>query len=447
MNRHIKLASTASHRLPIKVGILGAISALTVSLSLADSGGSSNVNAFSPIASNDIEFQEPLTISPAEQPEEIPLEYIDNALVQDLLVLPPIPPNMDRLADEIIEIANDDFNFATLQIREDRSSLVLYWYGDIPSFVEELIERQPDVKVEIRETEFQPGVLRKVMREILAENENVTAVSMNPDGSGIQVFLAGAPQNQRNRSLVNYFSDLPFPVQVEYGSFSPANSRQNDRTFRLGGARINMIEDSRIVGRCTSGFAALRPNNESVMITAAHCGPDGSWWGAVDMTNATFTPWGNISARTARYDAAIISSPNGWAQPFIWVNAWDSASVIPIHGVLAPRIGDEVCMSGSFSGLVCGNLVENTKEYYLSSNPQVSVSGFISRQLDNVPAAGNGDSGGPVFRVVNSRFYAIGIISAIPLDSPPVCQGVPGGGGATATQPLSGHRLAVQHLP
>jgi hypothetical protein len=61
-----------------------------------------------------------------------------------------------------------------------------------------------------------------------------------------------------------------------------------------------------------------------------------------------------------------------------------------------------------------------------------AVTAFQTQNNAGSPAVGNGDSGGPGYQLVNTvngvRRWAVGIISAIPNDSPTTCLGTPGGG-------------------
>jgi hypothetical protein len=93
-------------------------------------------------------------------------------------------------------------------------------------------------------------------------------------------------------------------------------------------------------------------------------------------------------------------------------------------------VGAEICYSGSFSGVVCGNIVQQTNVSYGVGGDLNALTGTITLQSGGQPAVGNGDSGGPGYMLVSQngtlKRYASLIISAIPSGSGTTCTGVPG---------------------
>jgi hypothetical protein len=121
-----------------------------------------------------------------------------------------------------------------------------------------------------------------------------------------------------------------------------------------------------------------------------------------------------------------------WSQPFVWTSTWDSNVYTRIDGAASPYVGQELCDSGSYSGLVCGDIVRTTGVHMDLGGDLTSITGFQTQNSSNIPAAGNGDSGGPGYQLVSTangvRRWAVGNISAIPSGSPATCHGTPGGG-------------------
>lgn len=119
-----------------------------------------------------------------------------------------------------------------------------------------------------------------------------------------------------------------------------------------------------------------------------------------------------------------------------FVGAPTSNSAVWIKGYSVPVIGQSICMNGSQSGTVCSNTISDGPVSLNARDgagaTRTYANSFRSVQVFNQPAAGNGDSGGPVLRVVDGRPYATGVISAIQ-DGNDDCAGNP----STATRKCS----------
>lgn len=129
-------------------------------------------------------------------------------------------------------------------------------------------------------------------------------------------------------------------------------------------------------------------------------------------------------------DAAVIVTP--YNNPYVWVGNHLSDTYAPIQGAASPPVGAELCLSGSFSGMVCANAVTHTDVQYQLSGalPGVTITGNRSVNLGGVPAIGNGDSGRPGIMIVQLgggelAVYASTLISAM-VGGTPECVGVPG---------------------
>lgn len=114
----------------------------------------------------------------------------------------------------------------------------------------------------------------------------------------------------------------------------------------------------------------------------------------------------------------------------MWASTWNSNVYTQINGSTGHVVGQELCYSGSCSGLVCGNIVTDPTFNYNLGGDLTNVTGFVTEHVSGTPAVGNGDSGGPGYSLVNTsgglKRLAVGIISAIPGDSGTACSGVPG---------------------
>ncbi|RPF21926.1 hypothetical protein EDD34_2565 [Myceligenerans xiligouense] len=374
--------------------------------------------------------RDPLTLAPSSiAPSELTPEEASTAAgpgVEDL-TLPAVTEEMSELASTITERYASHPRFASAEVLRDRSALIVHWHGTVPSDLRALIHDAKDVPVKIKQTSYSPGKVRDAAKTLMSDPA-VASVVPEPDASALQVSLR--PDVSVARTALA--SGVEVPVTFDTTSVVPFNSRQNDLNYHLGGARISLFEDPFIVSDCTSGFAVVDSDNPSreAMMTAAHCGETGSTWITSDGTYAY--SYGSMIQRNTDYDGAIIDS--GWSQSYVWTGAWDSTSYAQVHGQRTPYIGQEICYSGSYSGTLCGNIVTARGVVYNLGGDLTSVTGFRTEQEADLPAAGNGDSGGAGYEIVTSgsgtQRLAVGIISAGPAsESSGNCRGVPGGDG------------------
>lgn len=170
-------------------------------------------------------------------------------------------------------------------------------------------------------------------------------------------------------------------------------------------------------------------------ISADHCtgAIDETWtWGAGSIVVGKST--GHASPGDTDLEV-FLGTEAGKFLPYVYVgNNNDSSTVVPIRGYFNAVVGDGICYSGSRSGLICGNEVESTGVLICFSFLQCYWNGQTT-QINAVPAAGNGDSGGPSFTLVQRAdgtvgAYGNGIISGMPIPTPGPeytnCSGDPG---------------------
>ncbi|MFF6999905.1 S1 family peptidase [Streptomyces sp. NPDC008313] len=150
-------------------------------------------------------------------------------------------------------------------------------------------------------------------------------------------------------------------------------------------------------GRCSAGFN-VTDGRADFILTAGHCGPDGSVWFAdnrgerqVGTTVAGSFPGKDFSL--VRYDRRLPASGGN-------VVAVGDGRGVRITGVADPAVGQRVFRSGSTSGLRDGKVtgLNATVNY-----PEGTVTGLIETTVCAEP----GDSGGPLF----SEGIALGVTS------------------------------------
>ncbi|UIX28831.1 S1 family peptidase [Streptomyces sp. GQFP] len=150
-------------------------------------------------------------------------------------------------------------------------------------------------------------------------------------------------------------------------------------------------------GRCSAGFNVTNGTADFIL-TAGHCGPNGSVWfadsGGAQEIGKT------ISGSFPIDDYSLIQYDGGSAGDGADVVAIGDGRGVRITGAADPTVGQKVFRSGSTTGLRNGEVtgLNATVNY-----PEGTVSGLIETTV----CAESGDSGGPLF----SEGIALGITS------------------------------------
>jgi hypothetical protein len=352
----------------------------------------------------------------------------------DGLTLPMVPKEMAKLASDLTESFQAHPQFASAEVTPERDRVVVHWFGEPDDALTSALKGEPQIASIIDQTQYMPGDLRAAAEDLIRSDLSVASAGAEYDGSGITVSLV--VPDQRSKSSPHTPDRLAaltgFPTFVEEARPVEASSRLADHGYHLGGARIRQFDGAFLRQSCTAGFPVVKGSDTTKkgMMFAAHCGSVGDQWVTDDGTSAY--DFGKIAVRNTTYDGAILEM--GFVNPYIWIGPHDTSSYVAINGVLSPFIGQEVCYSGSFSGLSCGNIVDTVNLEYNLGGDLTAVKGFRTENANGNPAAGNGDSGGPGYSIVSTptgvKRWAVGIISAIPGDSGATCAGVPGSSAA-----------------
>lgn len=164
-------------------------------------------------------------------------------------------------------------------------------------------------------------------------------------------------------------------------------------TTRLNGARPILST----AGRCSAGFN-VTDGERDFILTAGHCGPDGSVWFADNggRQEVGTTVGGSFPGD----DYSLIEYAGGRAGEGAGVVAVGGGKGVRITGVADPTVGQRIFRSGSTSGLRDGEVTAlNATVNY----PEGTVSGLVESNVCAEP----GDSGGPMF----SEGIALGVTS------------------------------------
>ncbi|MFI2433456.1 S1 family peptidase [Streptomyces sp. NPDC018693] len=177
------------------------------------------------------------------------------------------------------------------------------------------------------------------------------------------------------------------------GSFVRMERTSGTFTPRLNGAQ-GMLSTS---GRCSAGFN-VTDGRRDYILTAGHCGPNGSLWFADNQ--ATRQVGRTVAASFPGGDFSLVEYAGGSAGEGADVVAIGNGTGVRITGLGDPSVGQRVFRSGSTTGLRDGRVTAlNATVNY----PEGTVTGLIETDVCAEP----GDSGGPLF----SEGIALGVTS------------------------------------
>ena len=304
-------------------------------------------------------------------------------------------------------------------------------YGDPSAVLETIAQVAPAQEVTVEAAAYPRSELDAALEEaianggMLANGVQVDSAYAEPDGSLITVTTDPSASAMRMAPV-----ELQgIPVAFEGGTAPVAATRLRTTGQVFAGGYMQGQ------GACTTGFPIRRvADAEPGMLSADHCGAalNASWW------------WGNAQNVTVGFTTGWAGGGSDheiWRQTqnqsvYTLVGASTvSNSVLPIRGYYSAVFGDSVCYNGSRSGTVCNNAVTGTNQAICYIGTGQCYTGLTATsQTQGIPAAGNGDSGGPVIGFGNwpdgtPGAYGAGIISGM-VNPGDVCTGDP----ATATR-------------
>ncbi len=182
-------------------------------------------------------------------------------------------------------------------------------------------------------------------------------------------------------------------VADRVGSFVRMERSEGTFSPRLNGAQPILSTG----GRCSAGFN-VTDGRRDYILTAGHCGPQGSVWFAD--TGGNRQVGRTVAASFPGGDFSLVEYAGGTAGEGADVVAIGSGTGVRITGLGDASVGQRVFRSGSTSGLRDGRVTAlNATVNY----PEGTVTGLIETDVCAEP----GDSGGPLF----SEGIALGVTS------------------------------------
>lgn len=245
-------------------------------------------------------------------------------------------------------------------------------------------------------------------------DELIITFYMSPDEPEERDFL-GDPQLRAHAESVieEVIGDVSY--RMEQGGYAGllSGGRQDDKTPYWGGARLR-IPRSGYIGWCTSGMPMRSPSaNANYLLTAAHCTDFNNYW---QFTTGSGSPLGDNSWTGVLWgdndlDATLVRIGTQGVAGRGYSGTWNSNTYVDIHSWAAPSIGGtEMCLSGSVTGTDC--LVY--RHGGLTKSPWGSWAWPASRTAGDMPIAGGGDSGGPMYsaQLASGKRQVFGILHA-----------------------------------
>ncbi|WP_157875801.1 chymotrypsin family serine protease [Peterkaempfera griseoplana] len=312
------------------------------------------------------------------------------------------------------------------RVDADHHTVTVYWHGAVPPDVARLVRRlRRTVSVTVVPARYDKEHLKAAVRRGLRMSGAVSGYPL-VDGSGIQLDFAGHAAAPRAVSLN---AELAVAVHTGHGggpvtlqatcvfTGAPvlgAPSRCDDQPNYWGG---NVIRNATTGDGCSTAFGMHDSSGRTYMATAAHCSENlsGTPVNGITFTNGDLThSLGQSLDVPGSHDAALIAAPAGneyYDGPGILHG--DTHNAKRVVGQQHVSVGDWLCESGAFGGVICGIQVEATNV----SPANDPWSDLVMATTGGTYTVG-GDSGGPYFSLDgSSTVWARGIHEGLGKDS------------------------------
>ncbi|GGM22464.1 hypothetical protein GCM10010102_17700 [Promicromonospora citrea] len=341
----------------------------------------------------------------------------------------PVRSAVDQVAGTATELARMP-GYAGVAVDYPTATVTLSWKGPTPTAALRLQGAAPrGVTVTVRRAAFSEAELRAASTRLLdgarAEHgpDVVLAAYPTPDHSGLVAEVAGSPgvaphQDLTRQDLTRYLeraAQVPVRVtpvpdgagpDVGSGVESTAADRRDDRAPWHGGGAIATADGS---DYCTTGFAIVTGEGARRLVTAAHCN---ARVGDV-VRDGAGQRLGTVAARAPQLDAQLIDpvgSPK--TAPSVFGGPWDADRDhpryrYPVAGVQLPAVGQHICSSGAVTGEHCATIRATNLAWTCGDE---TCHGFRASRDDGGVVVGGGDSGGPMYVVIDGKAYARGMI-------------------------------------
>ncbi|MFE7506371.1 hypothetical protein [Promicromonospora sp. NPDC057488] len=305
--------------------------------------------------------------------------------------------------------------YAGVAVDYDAARVTVSWKGAAPAAVEDLAATADGVTVDVERAALSGADLHAASTRLLdgqraAHGPDAVVAAYPDDGyAGLVVEVARDSSAAGSAGLDRALAEAAgVPVRVELvddGVMSTSASRRNDGSpWHAGGA----IASKDGTDYCTTGFSIVAPGGHERIVTAAHCNE------AVGdvVRDGAGQRIGTVSSRETRLDAELIK-PDGTAASRVYGGPWnashgDQRYRFKVAGVQQPAVGQNICASGAVTGEHCGAKVRAVDVAW--SCGKETCHGFRASREDGGVVVGGGDSGGPMYAIIDGEAYARGMI-------------------------------------
>lgn len=314
------------------------------------------------------------------------------------------------------------YGYSGLKIDVDRAALDLYWVGDIPSNVREIISDTHATRVEVHPATWTLFEMQDASRTLINERARafpkgvvvtLTGPRISGDGVNLEYWVtAGAVEAKQVGDAARQLVDIPVKVEEVSGPSTPL-SRQNPSSPYKGGAGYTDNPG----GHCSVGFGVTGNNSgDPFLLSAYHCFyPSQSTVNFTKpKTGAVYGNWTTTATRNSPdFDATLLRPTSGTsAAGQVITGGVDSTTVADITGQGFNTPGEQVCLSGGNSGTHCTGFYVIEKNNFTAYGADGTVLSSVVRGGNTTGAvlAVGGDSGGSIYYLSSSR-TARGILS------------------------------------
>ena len=323
---------------------------------------------------------------------------------------------IDRAAGNATALAEVP-GYAGVAVDYGTATVTISWKGTAPPAVDALAERVADgVTVDVRRTALSGSDLHDASTRLLDSQRtaptDLTVLTALPeeDYAGLVVevggIAAGSGAERLGRRLERV-AGVPVRIQmIHHHVESTAGGRRDDAPpWHAGGA----IATKDGTDYCTTGFPIVTGAGEHRIVTAAHCNKR---VGAL-VRDGAGQRLGTVTHRAPEVDAQLIDpvGEDGTAGTVLG-GPWDATRDheryrFPVAAVQRPAVGQRICSSGAVTGEHCATIRATGIAW---SCGEQTCHGFRASRDDGGVVVGGGDSGGPMYTVIDGKAYARGMI-------------------------------------
>jgi hypothetical protein len=265
--------------------------------------------------------------------------------------------------------------FFETKVEPSLGILTVYWHGPVPANAQRLISwLRAKVEIRVVKTRYSLAALNRAVLTAIHASRRVTGGWPATDGSGIDVGVRRTSARSAASLAAALRSRLGVPVTaVPAGADQLQACAVPGSNTNLGpGSRCDDLENfwggdviqSPFVF-CTGGFGVHNSSGGEYLLTAAHCAYNGSGYAnGITFHNGQtsgsvhYQLVGNITDVPGPHDAAVIPTGTGaqyYDGPGIFNG--DTTNTKFVSGQQATSVGDSLCESGAFGGVLCGFIV------------------------------------------------------------------------------------------